>query len=177
MAIGTDVLKHQSTYIADSALLGASDVAVAHERELLAFYLNDAMKHEMPGGYLCQDGIANSKCGPRRQLHAVAEVLKERSHGITLDGYYHLLALRHILSDQRQQLIVGQFDTLNAFSRGIGITARLGSSPWSGQNTCTFPDELLHHSIFNMYRLEAHSGRLLVGAAAKPKDRHCGEEM
>lgn len=101
MVVGTDILRHESAYIADMAILGTAKIAIAHHRdEPVISQVDDAMKDEMPRENLCQHGIANMQLVEGVKRHLVAHVLQERSHAIALDGHGDGVTIGDELSDQ-----------------------------------------------------------------------------
>ena len=137
------ILRDHATDIVDCAVLGAADVAVAHEGDVVSVLnVDDAVEDEVAGFYLGQNGITHMQLLPRSQLHAVSEMLQEGAHTVALDKDDGRLALLDIVSHQWQEAVVLELLAHGCLSRRVGIFAPLRQSPGSGKEARNQIDDI-----------------------------------
>ena len=102
-----DIFRHQTAHIRQGAMFHPAQIAVALERQMISLATDNPMEHKMTCGDFRQHGISHLDVCPRRQLHFVAKVFEEGAHTIALHGDDHTLTSCNVLTDQRQQHLIG----------------------------------------------------------------------
>ena len=105
-AFWRDDVNGQSCYIAKQAVLYASNIAITHQHDLVAVYLNDAMHHVAAAVGPGQHHIANPKLYRLLQDYAFLAADDKGQHTTAVDRERHADSLAYQPDGLLQYLIV-----------------------------------------------------------------------
>lgn len=148
-AVWTDVLRHHTAHILLLAMLNALHVAVALKCEVVPLLLDDAVQDIMPGGYLCQDCIADVVGVVLFEEDAVACMLDEGTHTVAFDVYGVRFVLGKHLRHLAKPDIVGQFVTRLIGDNSIALLVSPSPRRQQGARQAFYYILNFQFSIFN----------------------------